>query len=129
MVNDADKSSGRRSHFGPMVAAGCGVGRGTVTGRARFLAASGGLESFEAGEILLADEIAEEWPDAMGGAAAIVVNRVDCPRAVAAAERLGIPVVTGAVDGAAPIWTGATLTVCCDGDGGGHVYERVADPA
>lgn len=129
MANDADKSPGRPLRIGPLVAAGRGIGRGAATGRARFLSASGAFASFKAGEILLADDLAEAWPDAMGGAVAIVVNRVACPRALAVAARLGIPVVTGAVDGAAPIWTGATLTVCCDGGGGGRVYERISDRA
>lgn len=126
MSHAADSDPGDPSRFGPLVAAGRAIGRGAVTGRARFVANASAFKSFRAGEILLADEVAADWPDALGGAAAIVVNRIDCPLAAAAAERLGIPAVIGAVDGAAPIWTGAMLTVCCDGEGGGLVYERAA---
>lgn len=112
----------------PIVARGRAIGAQTVTGWARFVSASRDFETFRAGEILLAEDLAPEWPEGLGGAAALVINRAGGAHLEATAKRLGIPAVAGVIDAASPLWTGACLTVTC-GDDGGIVYEDTAKRA
>lgn len=122
-MSDTDRASNK-----PIVARGRAIGSRSVTGRARYVSELRDFEGFRAGEILLAEDLAPEWPEGLGGAAALVINRMDGAHLDAAARRLGIPAVVGVIDAASPLWTGADLTVSCDGDVG-TVYEDAAKHA
>jgi pyruvate,water dikinase len=104
----------------PVVATGRAVGEGVVTGLARFVASTRDLDLLRPGEILMMQSLAPGWADALGRAAAIVTNE---DLASDVAQRLGVPAVLGTVNGASPMWSGATLAVSCQVDGLGVVYE------
>lgn len=113
---------------GPILARGRAIGCRSVTGRGRFVSGAEDFAAFQPGEILLAEYIAPDWPEALGGAAALVISRSIDPQIAEAARRLDIPAVAGATDAASPLWTGATLTVRCDGTAG-TIHETRGEPA
>lgn len=114
--------------WGAIIAKGHAVGGQIVTGPARFIASVDDVGQLRAGEILLANETSPKWLPAMQIAAAIVTNVGGRgSHAGRVARRLGVPAVVGTVDGASRIWSGAILTVACDGGDVGVVYET--DPS
>lgn len=107
----------------PIIMSGRAIGNGSVCGLARFVRSPAELAALRPGEILLVEDVTPDWDDRIGAAACIIANRGETAgHAGVVARRLGVPVVVGSVDGAAPTWTGARLAVTCV-EGVGWVRE------
>jgi len=103
---------------------GRAVGEKVVAGVVRVVRKPADLESFQPGEVLVADTTAPDWGTVMKRAAAIVTNRGGrtCHAAIVARE-LGIPAVVGAQDATTTLRDGETVTVSCAEGIQGRVYE------
>jgi pyruvate, water dikinase len=110
------------------IVTGRAVGQKIASGRVRVMRGGAELESFQAGEVLVADSTAPDWGTVMKRAAAIVTNRGGrtCHAAIVARE-LGIPAVVGAEGATAALRDGQLVSVSCAEGVKGRVYEgRVA---
>lgn len=94
------------------VVRGTGIGRQSVTGRARLLTPDFDLNSVEAGDILIAYATdAEHVPAIEKGAALIVEEGGLTSHAAIVGLSLGKPVIVGAVDAMRKITEGSTITM------------------
>jgi pyruvate,water dikinase len=109
---------------GAVLIAGRAVGEKIATGVARVISSTDQLDTFQPGEILVAETTTPDWQPVMKTAAAIVTNRGGrtCHAAIVARE-LGVPAVVGTGDGTSRIRTGETVTVSCAEGDVGKVYE------
>ena len=109
---------------GAVLIAGRAVGEKIATGVARVISSTDQLDTFQPGEILVAETTTPDWQPVMKTAAAIVTNRGGrtCHAAIVARE-LGVPAVVGTGDGTSKIRTGETVTVSCAEGDVGKVYE------
>ena len=109
---------------GAVLIAGRAVGEKIATGVARVISSTDELDTFQPGEILVAETTTPDWQPVMKTAAAIVTNRGGrtCHAAIVARE-LGVPAVVGTGDGTSKIRTGETVTVSCAEGDVGKVYE------
>lgn len=112
----------------PVISSGLAIGEGRTSGTARFIASPSELAALRPGEILLAEDITPDWDGGVPAVASIITNYggAGC-HAAALAQKLGVLAVVGTVDGAVPLWSGATLTVAC-ADGVGVVHEMAWNP-
>lgn len=103
---------------------GRAVGAKVATGRVRLVTDGRHLQSFQPGEVLVADTTTPDWEPVMKTAAAIVTNRGGrtCHAAIVARE-LGIPAVVGAEHASEVLKDGDLVTVSCAEGAVGKVFE------
>ena len=108
---------------GEVLTRGNAVGTRIASGRARLIRDTSLLNTFRAGDVLVADTTTPDWEPIMKIAAAIVTNRGGrtCHAAIVARE-LGIPAIVGCDDATAVIPDGEPLTVDCSEGERGRVY-------
>lgn len=109
---------------GKVLATGRAIGEKIATGTARVITDIKQLDTFRAGEVLVADTTTPDWQPVMKMAAAIITNRGGrtCHAAIVARE-LGVPAVVGSQNGTEALKTGATVTVSCAEGEAGYVYD------
>lgn len=102
---------------------GHAVGSKIAVGLARVIDNVAHLDTFKAGEVLIADMTTPDWEPVMKMAAAIVTNRGGrtCHAAIIARE-LGVPAVIGCENATTEIASGTTVTVSCAEGDAGKVY-------
>ncbi|HUA81837.1 MAG TPA: phosphoenolpyruvate synthase [Dyella sp.] len=102
---------------------GRAVGGKVATGVARVITDVRQLDTFQPGEILVAERTTPDWGTVMKTAAAVVTDSGGrtCHAAIVARE-LGIPAVVGCGDATKTIKTGETVTISCAEGAVGHVY-------
>jgi pyruvate,water dikinase len=103
---------------------GRAVGAKVAIGRVRLVTDGHHLQSFQPGEVLVADTTTPDWEPVMKTAAAIVTNRGGrtCHAAIVARE-LGIPAVVGAEHASEVLKDGDLVTVSCAEGAMGKVFE------
>ncbi|PPD22870.1 MAG: phosphoenolpyruvate synthase [Methylomonas sp.] len=109
---------------GPVLLTGRAVGGSIAAGRVRVIDHVAKLNSFKAGEILVADMTTPDWEPVMKMAAAIVTNRGGrtCHAAIVARE-LGVSAVIGCDQATTVLQTGSEVTVSCAEGDVGKVYQ------
>jgi pyruvate,water dikinase len=109
---------------GELLAQGKSVGHRIGAGRARIVLDPAHLESFQTGEVLVAETTTPDWEPVMKRAAAVVTARGGrtCHAAIVSRE-LGIPAVIGAEEATTRIPAGQEITVSCAEGDDGHVYR------
>ena len=116
---------------------GAAIGQRIGVGATRHLDGPGDLETFKAGEVLVASMTDPDWEPIMKRAAAIVTDRGGrtCHAAIVSRE-LGVPCVVGTGDGTRVLTDGQVVTVSCAEGEAGSVYRgalpferRQVDPA
>lgn len=109
---------------GSVIVTGRSVGDKIASGRVRKIASVQQLNSFQQGEILVADKTDPDWEPIMKRAAAIVTNRGGrtCHAAIISRE-LGVPAIVGTEHGTERLADGAEVTVSCAEGDTGTVYE------
>ena len=107
---------------------GHSVGSKIATGTARIIDNISQLNSFKAGDVLIADITTPDWEPVMKMASAIVTNRGGrtCHAAIISRE-LGVPAVIGCDNATTTIKNGAPITVSCAEGDNGKVYEGILD--
>ena len=118
----------RLHESGTVLAAGRAIGQRIGSGSVRVLSDLAQMDSFRAGDVLVADMTAPDWEPIMKRAAAIVTNRGGrtCHAAIIARE-LGIPAVVGAGDATRILSDGQDVTVSCAEGDTGFVYEGLVE--
>ena len=113
---------------GKVLTVGNAVGTRIASGNARLIRDLSQLNTFQAGEVLVADTTTPDWEPVMKIAAAIVTNRGGrtCHAAIVARE-LGIPAIVGCDDATAVIPDGEPVTVDCSQGDRGRVYAGKLD--
>ncbi len=109
---------------GEILVQGKSVGQRIGAGRARIILDPAHLESFQTGEVLVAETTTPDWEPVMKRAAAVVTERGGrtCHAAIVSRE-LGIPAVVGAEEATSRIAEGQEITVSCAEGEDGHVYR------
>lgn len=109
---------------GRVLITGRAVGSKAASGQAKVITSLAKLDSFKAGEVLVADTTTPDWEPIMKQAAAIVTNRGGrtCHAAIVARE-LGIPAVVGTETATQSLKDGQLLTISCAEGDTGKVYE------
>jgi pyruvate, water dikinase len=109
---------------GTLLAEGRSIGHRIGSGRARVIRHLDQMNTFEAGDVLVADMTDPDWEPIMKRAAAIVTNRGGrtCHAAIIARE-LGVPAVVGCGDALDRIPDGGDVTVSCSEGDTGFIYE------
>ncbi len=105
---------------------GHSVGSKIATGTARIIDNISQLNSFKAGDVLIADITTPDWEPVMKIASAIVTNRGGrtCHAAIISRE-LGVPAVIGCDNATTSIKNNAPITVSCAEGDHGKVYEGI----
>lgn len=118
----------RLHESGTVLAAGRAIGQRIGSGSVRVLSDLAQMNSFRAGDVLVADMTDPDWEPIMKRAAAIVTNRGGrtCHAAIIARE-LGIPAVVGAGDATRILSDGQDVTVSCAEGDTGFVYEGLLE--
>lgn len=111
---------------GEVLAQGRSVGRRIGAGKARIIVDPAHLESFRAGEVLVAETTTPDWEPVMKRAAAVVTERGGrtCHAAIVSRE-LGIPAVVGAEGATSRIAAGRDVTVSAAEGDAGYVYRGI----
>lgn len=111
------------SEKGTVLAEGRAIGQKIGAGKARIIRSLDQMNSFQDGDVLVADMTDPDWEPVMKCAAAIVTNRGGrtCHAAIIARE-LGVPAVVGTGDALTRIPDGAEVTVSCAEGDTGMVY-------
>ena len=109
---------------GKLLATGRAIGEKIATGTVRVIADIKDLNTFQPGEILVADTTTPDWQPVMKTAGAIVTDRGGrtCHAAIVARE-LGVAAVVGAGNATKALKTGDAVTVSCAEGEAGHIYE------
>jgi pyruvate,water dikinase len=114
----------RRRGTAPILVTGKAVGNRIGTGPVRVIRSTKELDTFQAGEVLVATMTDPDWEPVLKKAVAVVTDHGGrtCHAAIVARE-LGIPCVVGAGHATTALEAGKVVTVsCADGDEG-RVYE------
>jgi len=112
---------GERSRI---LAEGRAVGDGLGIGRARVIASTAEIGSFQKGEVLVTKITDPDWEPVMKIASAIVTDRGGrTSHAAIVSRELGVPAVVGTQMGTRSIQTGDMITACCAEGEVGRVYE------
>ncbi|MEN4053192.1 phosphoenolpyruvate synthase [Sulfurimonas sp. NWX79] len=109
---------------GKVIVSGQAIGTKIGQGKAHYIKDVSELNTFKAGEVLVADTTSPDWEPVMKIASAIVTNKGGrtCHAAILSRE-LGIPAVVGC-DNATELLTDASdVTVSCAEGEEGYVYE------
>jgi pyruvate, water dikinase len=107
---------------------GHAVGSKIATGNARIIDNVEQLNSFNPGDVLVADMTTPDWEPVMKMASAIVTNRGGrtCHAAIISRE-LGVPAVVGCDNATATIKNNSPVTVSCAEGDVGKVYDGKLD--
>lgn len=107
---------------------GHAVGSKIATGNARIIDKVEQLNSFKAGDVLVADMTTPDWEPVMKIASAIVTNRGGrtCHAAIISRE-LGVPAVVGCDNATTMIKNNSPVTVSCGEGDVGKVYSGLLD--
>jgi len=113
---------------GKVLAEGRAIGQKIGAGKARAVKSLEHMNTFQQGDVLIADMTDPDWEPIMKRAAAIVTNRGGrtCHAAIIARE-LGVPAVVGTGNGLTSIPDGAEVTVSCAEGDTGMIYEGKLD--
>ncbi|WP_167044202.1 phosphoenolpyruvate synthase [Salinibacterium sp. ZJ454] len=109
-----------------VITTGRAIGQKIGAGPVRVMTSLAQMDTFQPGDVLVADMTDPDWEPIMKLASAIVTNRGGrtCHAAIIARE-LGIPAVVGTGDATIVLQDGRDVTVsCADGDTG-FVYEGI----
>ena len=111
---------------GTVITVGRAIGQKIGAGRVRVMTSLAQMDSFEPGDVLVADMTDPDWEPIMKRASAIVTNRGGrtCHAAIIARE-LGIPAVVGTGDATSILRDGQEVTVSCAEGDNGFVYEGI----
>jgi pyruvate, water dikinase len=109
---------------GTLLAQGRSIGHKIGSGKARIVRRVDQMNTFEAGDVLIADMTDPDWEPIMKRASAIVTNRGGrtCHAAIIARE-LGVPAVVGCGDAMQKVPDGAMVTVSCAEGDTGYIFE------
>jgi len=113
---------------GKLLVTGQAIGTKIGQGKAHYIKDVSELDTFQAGEVLVADTTNPDWEPIMKIASAIVTNKGGrtCHAAILSRE-LGIPAVVGC-DNATDILANVNdVTVSCAEGEDGHIYEGILD--
>ena len=110
------------------IVTGHAVGSKIATGNARIIDNIGQLNSFNPGDVLVADMTTPDWEPVMKMASAIVTNRGGrtCHAAIISRE-LGVPAVIGCDNATTTIKNNTPVTVSCAEGDAGKVYSGKLD--
>jgi len=110
------------------IVTGHAVGSKIATGNARIIDNIGQLNSFNPGDVLVADMTTPDWEPVMKMASAIVTNRGGrtCHAAIISRE-LGVPAVIGCDNATTMIKNNTPVTVSCAEGDAGKVYSGKLD--
>lgn len=107
-----------------ILATGSAVGSKIGQGKARFIKDPNQLDTFQKGEVLIAEITDPDWEPIMKKASAIVTNSGGrTSHAAIVSRELGIPAIVGTGNGTEAIPTGTEITVSCAEGELGKVYE------
>jgi pyruvate,water dikinase len=108
---------------GQRIASGKSVGSSVASGKARVVHSTRDLNTFQAGEVLVAPMTDPDWEPVMKRASAIVTDHGGrtCHAAIVSRE-LGLPCVVGTGNASVVIATGDVVTVSCAEGDEGRVY-------
>ncbi|GAA1945743.1 phosphoenolpyruvate synthase [Microbacterium deminutum] len=113
---------------GDVVTTGSAIGNRIGAGPARVITSVAEMESFQPGEVLVADMTDPDWEPIMKRASAIVTSRGGrtCHAAIIARE-LGVPAVVGTGDAMRIIGDGREVTVSCAEGDVGFIYDGILE--
>ena len=113
---------------GKVLSEGRSIGQKIGAGKARLVKSLDQMNTFQAGDVLVADMTDPDWEPIMKRASAIVTNRGGrtCHAAIIARE-LGVPAVVGTGDAMQSIPDGAEVTVSCAEGDNGYIYQGKLD--
>jgi len=125
-LHGASQDVYRLEEHGKVLARGKSIGARIGCGKARVIRSVEELQSFQPGEVLVADMTDPDWEPTMKMAGAIVTNRGGrtCHAAIISRE-LGVPCVVGTGTGTGVLKTGQPITVSCADGEVGVVYDGV----
>jgi len=112
----------------PVLVTGHAVGNKIATGTARIINNLSELNTFKAGDVLVADLTTPDWEPVMKIASAIITNRGGrtCHAAIISRE-LGVPAVIGCENATTLIKNNSLITVSCAEGDKGNVYAGHLD--
>ena len=113
---------------GKVLVTGQAIGTKIGQGKVHYINDVSQLNTFKAGEVLVADTTNPDWEPIMKIATAIITNKGGrtCHAAILSRE-LGIPAVVGCDNATETLKDADEVTVsCCDGEEG-HIYEGKVD--
>ena len=118
----------RLKEKGDVLVTGRAVGTKIGAGKVHIINDVKEMDTFKAGEVLVADITTPDWEPVMKIASAIVTNKGGrtCHAAIVSRE-LGLPAVVGAVDATEVLKNGQEVTVSCAEGETGYVYEGRLD--
>jgi pyruvate,water dikinase len=110
------------------IVTGHAVGSKIAAGNARIIDKLEQLNTFKAGDVLVADMTTPDWEPVMKIASAIITNRGGrtCHAAIVSRE-LGVPAVVGCDNATVRIQHNSPVTVSCAGGDVGKVYSGLLD--
>ena len=113
---------------GELLVQGQAIGTKIGQGKAHYIKDVTELNTFKAGEVLVADTTSPDWEPIMKIASAIVTNKGGrtCHAAILSRE-LGIPAVVGCNDATTRLTDVNEVTVSCAEGEDGHVYKGKLD--
>lgn len=113
---------------GKVLVTGQAIGTKIGEGKAHYIAGVKELDTFKAGEVLIADTTNPDWEPIMKIASAIITNRGGrtCHAAILSRE-LGIPAVVGCDNATIVLKDADKVTVSCAEGEDGYVYEGLLD--
>ncbi|WP_457744916.1 phosphoenolpyruvate synthase [Sulfurimonas sp.] len=113
---------------GKLLVTGQAIGTKIGKGKARYIKSVKELNTFKAGEVLVADTTNPDWEPIMKIAAAIITNKGGrtCHAAILSRE-LGIPAVVGCDNATDVLADADSVTVSCAEGEEGHIYEGILD--
>jgi len=109
---------------GTILVTGQAIGTKIGQGKVHYIKDVGELDTFKAGEVLVADTTNPDWEPIMKIAAAIITNKGGrtCHAAILSRE-LGIPAVVGCDNATEALTDADDVTVSCAEGQEGHIYE------
>ena len=113
---------------GRVLVTGQAIGTKIGQGKAHYIRDVSELDTFKAGEVLVADTTNPDWEPVMKIAAAIITNKGGrtCHAAILSRE-LGIPAVVGCDNATQVLANADDVTVSCAEGEDGHVYEGILE--
>jgi len=111
---------------GKVLVTGQAIGTKIGQGKAHYIKGVEELDTFQAGEVLVADTTNPDWEPIMKIAAAIITNKGGrtCHAAILSRE-LGIPAVVGCDNATEVLADADAVTVSCAEGEDGHIYEGI----
>ncbi len=113
---------------GKLLVSGQAIGTKIGQGKAHYIQGVEELDTFKAGEVLVADTTNPDWEPIMKIASAIITNKGGrtCHAAILSRE-LGIPAVVGCDNATDVLKDADKITVSCAEGEDGHIYEGLLD--